>query len=213
MSVIIAAYNEESRIGTVLDAVTCSALISQIIVVNDGSKDKTADEATRPGVNVLTLEKNRGKGAALIEGINQTKDSDILLFLDADLVGFKSEHISILVEPLIKDKEVVMTVGKFTGGRKSTDLAQFLVPNISGQRAIRGDVIAKMPDLSADGYGAEVAITRYIKNNGLKFVEVPLKNVSQVMKEEKLGLVKGLASRIRMYYQMTRTFIRSHFRL
>jgi hypothetical protein len=101
-----------------------------------------------------------------------------------------------------------MTVGKFKGGRKRTDWAQNLIPQISGQRAITATFAKSLPDLSKAGFGVEVLITKFAKKNDFQSKEVILENITQVMKEEKLGLREGIPYRLKMYFHMARSFIK-----
>jgi len=91
LSIVIPAYNEAKRIGNVLDDVAIfldkQNFESEVIVVDDGSKDATVDvvknyKDTFP-LNIIQLEKNSGKGKAVAEGIFAA-DSEYVLFMDAD---------------------------------------------------------------------------------------------------------------------------------
>src|SRR6185437_14635373 len=94
------AYNEAERIGNVIRPVLRAPSIEEVIVVNDGSTDSTAEVARAfHGVRVVDLPRNMGKGGAMAAGVAAT-DADILVFLDADLVGLRVEHIEALVEPV-----------------------------------------------------------------------------------------------------------------
>jgi len=84
VSCIIPACNEESTIINVIKNVKKVKVIDEIIVVDDGSTDKTYDYAKSEGARIIRHAKNKGKGAAIKTGISHSK-SDILLFLDADL--------------------------------------------------------------------------------------------------------------------------------
>lgn len=198
IAVIIPAYNEEERIGVVLDAVTQAPLIDEIIVVNDGSTDQTAEIVRKYKVTLIDSPINQGKGAALKKGI-ETTDAEILVFIDADLVGFTAEHLVSLIEPLFQDEEIMMTVGKFANGRLRTDLAQKITPFLSGQRALRRSLLNGISDFFDTRYGVEVTLTKHAKDCDAKVQEVPISNATHVMKEEKLGYAKGVLSRLEMY--------------
>jgi len=199
VALIIPAYNEAERIGAVLDEVVKAPVINEIIVVDDGSIDTTVEVAGRhEGVTVISRDLNGGKGAALKIGIDST-DAEILVLIDADLIGLKVKHIEDLVEPLLLEEDLEMTRGKFTKGRTVTNISQAVVPNISGQRAFKRKFLTDMPDFTNSGYGVEVAFTRQIRRKQTKVKEVILPNVTHVMKEEKLGLRKGLLERFKMY--------------
>ncbi len=198
---IIPAYNEEGRIAAVLHALTATAAVDEVIVVNDGSTDGTAAAAEAvPNVRVITLPRNGGKGGAMRLGAMQT-DADILLFLDADLMGLTERHVHDLLAPVCTE-QATMAMGIFKGGRLWTDMAQFFAPAITGQRAIRREIFLQIPDLESVGYGIELAINDYVHRQGLARQDVTLRGVSHPMKEEKLGWARGAASRWRMYRQM-----------
>ncbi len=204
IALIIPAFDEEERIGDVIAAAKSVPLIDDIVVVNDGSTDSTAQVAREAGVRVVNLPANHGKGYAMQRGIKAV-DADILVFSDADIMGLSGEHFELLIEPLLNDGELMMTVGKFSGGRLRTDLSQNLIPSISGQRAIKRELIKGLPDLSTTRFGAEIAITRHAKAREAKVLEVTLNDLTHVMKEEKLGVVKGLSARLKMYQEMYRS--------
>ena len=139
IAAILPAYNEADRLSNVVRVVLRCPSIDEVIVVNDGSTDNTAEVVRQiPGVRLVDLPKNRGKGGAMAAGVDAT-DAKLLVFLDADLVGLKGEHVEALIEP-VRTGKYQMAVGRFRGGRKLTDWAQRVTPNISGQRAIRRDV-------------------------------------------------------------------------
>ena len=69
IGIIIPAYNEEDRLGATLKALKKIDLVKDILVIDDGSVDRTGEIAKKEGVKLITLNKNRGKGYALKEGI------------------------------------------------------------------------------------------------------------------------------------------------
>ncbi len=198
------AYNEAERLNCVLEALRSANLIDETIVVNDGSYDDTYAVASQCSwVRPLNLEKNRGKGSAMRAGAEAT-DADIVLFLDADLLGITGDQIDSLVTPVI-DGQMDMCIGIFCGGRKLTDWAQVIAPFISGQRALKREVFLQMPEMNGVRSGVEVAITRYFRSKGMKIGTVPLAGCTHFMKEEKMGWVRGSAARLRMYYDIVKT--------
>lgn len=197
---IIPAYNEEKTIGNILDVIKEVEIIDEIIVVSDGSIDKTVDVALSKGVKVVELKENRGKGGAMKAGLENSQ-GDIILFLDADLIGLTPHHIESLVEP-VKSGRVPMSLGIFTNGRKTTDLAQKFAPYLSGQRAIKRELINTISHLEVSRFGVELALTRLVERENIDVEIVPLPDMSHVMKEEKLGLVKGFMARLKMYWEI-----------
>ena len=202
ITVLIPAFNEAERIGEVVKAAHSAAWLDKLVVVNDGSGDETAAVAAEAGAEVIDLRGNLGKGGALQAGIDATLgDTDIYLFLDADLLGLTRLHLRQLVRPLLYEPDTVMTVGKFASGRLTTDLSQFVLPILNGQRALRSDFVRTLPDLREYRYGVEVLLSKIAEKRGQKAREIRLKGLAQVMKEEKQGVMKGTMQRYKMYYE------------
>lgn len=200
---IIPAFNEAPRISRVLEVVTGVPELAEVIVVDDGSSDGTGEVAARcPGVRVVGLPSNQGKGAAMCAGFAAT-DADVALFLDADLLGLEARHVTRMLAPVTAG-EADMAIGIFRGGRMRTDLAQVLVPYISGQRAVRREVFATLPDPWQVRSGIEVLLTHHARVGRYRVKHVVIDGVTHTMKEEKLGLVRGTAARMRMYYEIAR---------
>lgn len=197
VSVIIPAYNEEAGISAVIEACKKSSHVSEIIVVDDGSKDLTPLLAYNLHATVLSYGANKGKAFALLYASKMAKE-DHLLLLDADLIGLTEFHISDLVLPVISG-EVDSTVGLFTGGRLKTDLAHAITPNLSGQRCLSKNFMLSLNDYASARFGIEVAITRHQIHENKKMKKVYLENVTHIMKEEKTGRERGFLSRMQMY--------------
>ena len=106
-SVIIPAYNEESRIRATLDGIRDIDIINQIVVVDDGSSDGTAQVLKNYVCDklVYTVQNpNQGKGKALEKGLELAdKSADVIVFLDADL-GLTSSEIAKVIEPVLADQ-------------------------------------------------------------------------------------------------------------
>lgn len=201
-AVVIPAYNEEATVGAIIEAVRQVSLIYETIVVSDGSNDNTAQVARSCGAKVIELKENMGKGGAMAVGVQHT-DADIVLFLDADLIGLQPHHIVDLIMP-VADSRAEMTVGIFEQGRLATDLAQLIAPYLSGQRAVKRSLLTQLSNLELTRFGVEVALTRFAKTAGISVVEVELKDMTHIMKEEKLGVFRGFLARLRMYWDIAK---------
>jgi len=194
---IIPAFNEDVTVGEIAGIVATHPLITHTLVVDDGSVDKTSARAAEiDGVEVLTLEKNSGKGAAMRAGLDITSEP-VVLFLDADLTNLKHNHISDLLQPVLDD-EADMTVGLFRGGRLHTDLAHIVTPSLSGQRAVNRKILDGL-DMDSVGFGVERALTELWEKGEIRVTDVILKGMSHRTKEEKRGWFEGVKQRMGMY--------------
>lgn len=98
-----------------------------------------------------------------------------------------------------------MTYGLFANGRKATDLAQKVAPFLSGQRAVKKEVFQHLEYLDIVRFGLEVELTNFFRKNNLPYLGVTMANMTHVMKEEKLGLIKGFKARLKMYWEIVKT--------
>lgn len=210
VTVVIPAYNEEETIGQIVQGLGQLEEIGQILVVSDGSEDDTAGAARNAGAQVIELVENIGKGGAMKIGVEQSQ-FETILFLDADLIGLTADHVRSLILPVLNN-EAEMVIGVFEKGRLATDLAQLVAPYLSGQRALKKDLMKAIEDVEDMGFGVEVALTKYAHDHHIKVQEVELLNMTHVMKEEKMGISKGLAARMKMYWEIAKTLGISHKR-
>lgn len=206
LTLIIPAYNEEENIERVLDVVVDMPDFQQIIVVDDGSVDGTYDKIRKYPVQIIRHQQNRGKGAAIWAGV-QSARSPYIMLLDADLIGLQSSHLRALIQPVLHDG-AAMSLGLFGTGRFATDWAQRVAPNLTGQRVVKREVLESLPTIEHTRYGIEVALTRHVKRQGFPVAEVPLRDLTHRMKEEKLGLVRGFSARMKMYMDIMRVLIK-----
>lgn len=199
---LIPAYNEENTITEIIKTLARVELIDQIVVVDDGSEDDTTPVARAAGAEVIQMPENKGKGAAIMRGV-ESVEADVFLLLDGDLIGLNQEHVENLLAPVLEDG-VDMAVGLFNEGRGLTDLAQYFAPNLSGQRAVKVEILEKIDDLDKEGFGVELLLNSYVKKNGqMEFVSLP--ELTHVMKEEKMGLCRGIKARLVMYWEILKT--------
>lgn len=197
VTVIIPAYNEALRLPGVVEAVRHATLVDDILVIDDGSQDGTADVAAAAAVPCRRLEINQGKGTAMRVGA-MAATGDVVLFLDADLQGLTSAQVDALIAPVLH-RQADMSVGIFRGGRTFTDLAQRISPNLSGQRCLRRDAFLETPLIEGSRYGVEIALTIHAAAMKFATTVVPLDGVTHPVKEEKMGMWQGLLSRWRMW--------------
>ena len=204
-AVLIPAYNEAERVGNVI-RVAQEADLGPVLVVDDGSRDETSAAARAAGADVLRLPSNLGKGGAVAAGVREL-DCEVIVLIDADLVGLKPQHLRDLARPVLKG-EVDMTRGVFQGGRWSTTAAQKMMPQLNGQRAVRRELLAGLSDLHKSRYGIEVVITEAARSDHWRTRDIPMADVSQVTKAEKRGFFKGVGHRLKMYSDILRSMVR-----
>ena len=115
--VIIPAFNEEESLPKVIADIP--KFVDEIIVVNNGSIDKTADVEMKSGATVLT-EMEKGYGAACLKAIDYISDKnyDIVVFLDGDYSDHP-EEMNLIVEPIIKSEFDLVIGSRMLGKRES----------------------------------------------------------------------------------------------
>lgn len=204
ISVIVSAYNEAKNIGRVLDVLKKIDWIDEIIVVDDGSADKTEKVVHKYPVELIRHKTNQGKGGAMATGIKAAKH-ELLLFLDADLVGLKEEHLLQILAPIVFTKEADLSLGVFGLDEiKTTNIMNKAFPSISGQRAIRKRYLPPVDEIATQRFGVDLFITNNVPKERRSITT--LHNLTQVMKEEKYkNMMEGIKKRIQMYQEILKT--------
>jgi len=102
VSIVIPALNEEKNIGRIIREAKKYELVSEVLVVDGGSRDKTVKRAREAGARVITQSRKKfpGKGIAMWDGVVNSS-GDVLVFTDADITNFKTGFIEKLVEPIL----------------------------------------------------------------------------------------------------------------
>jgi glycosyltransferase involved in cell wall biosynthesis len=191
VTIVIPAHNEEGAIGDVIANLRAKQLpgVVEIIVIDDGSTDKTAEIAEATGVTVLRHRGNRGYGAALKTGV-KAATGDYILTMDAD-----GQH----------RLEDVLTLCKAVGGEQPPDcvighrtallhsalwrmpgkwllkaMAQFLtqkkIPDLnSGLRIVKREVLKRYLHLCPSGFSFSTTITVALLSRGYAVEFMPIK--------------------------------------
>ena len=189
---VIPAFNEEKTIGRVIEetiqVMESLGLPYEIIVVDDGSWDRTREEASKYKVTVLSNGRNRGKGYALRKGF-QHASGDIIVTIDAD-GSHKPKEIPDLLNTLMEGADIVAG-SRFLGKNKNhtsklhvfgnylinlTIMAltgKAITDSQTGLRALKRDFLQKI-SLESEGYEIETEITVKGLKNGFVFKEIPI---------------------------------------
>jgi len=115
LSIVIPAFNEERRIIQTLTALKEYCPESEIIVVDDGSSDSTAEVSALSGARVLVHKENRGKGAAVRTGVLAAR-GDVIGFMDADL-AVPLHCLESLLEGLEKGADIAIGSRRLPGSK------------------------------------------------------------------------------------------------
>jgi hypothetical protein len=207
IAAILPTYNEELNVSGVLEVLHATSMLDEIILVDDGSQDKTVEILQRAAaederMQIIQHDRNRGKGDAIFSGWAATC-APILLLLDADLKKLTPDHIRDLLAPVL-DRRADMTLGLFHGGHLATDFSHWLTPFLTGQRGLRADILKHISREAAAGYGFEVALTVAAGQCNYRTRVVPLKGVWHPQSEfrSERGFWGGAAWKLRMYGQI-----------
>lgn len=196
LSIVIPAYNEEDGIAAIAERVlrTRDALREvgienlELLVVDDGSRDRTADVAAAiEGVRLIRHPKNRGYGAALKTGFGQAR-GEFVGFLDADGT-YPPEHFPALCQQALAGSELVVgsrmagatsqmprtrRIGNFFFASLLSLLAhQRVTDSASGMRVFRRDLLSRLYPLP-DGLNLTPVMSTRALHEGIKITEVPI---------------------------------------
>ena len=202
VSAIVAAYNEERTIAGVLAALSANPRIDEIIVVSDGSTDRTVEIARTFDVTTVALRENRGKGLAMRFGVEHAT-SDVLFFVDGDMVSLTDDHIEALVGPVL-DGSCDMNIGIRHRGpiRDFLHLKMHCGPVLSGIRVMRREVFECVPPQYMERFKIEEALNFFCSRTGFTQFNTVIFGLGHVIKEHKRGLVKGFVSRWGMIHEV-----------
>ncbi len=189
VSFLIPAYNEANTIGEVLDRIAALGLDVQMVVVDDGSTDGTAEIAEAKGALVIR-QANRGKGAAIRAAIPHA-DGEIAVIQDADM-EYDPADVPELIEPIERGVADVVFGSRLAGGRPQRAYLFWhllgnrflsLLTNVlfnttlsdmeTGYKAFRIDVLRSLV-LTENSFGIEPEITGQVCKLKLRIYELPI---------------------------------------
>ncbi len=187
--VVIPAFNEELTIGSVV--LGALKYTDKVIVVDDGSNDRTGELARLAGAEVLRQVTNTGKACALLRGLKAASKEDrpVTIMMDAD-GQHRAEDIPSIAGPVLDDKADLVIGSRFIGSEE--DIPRFrvygqkvinslsnagasveLTDSQSGLRALSRRALKNL-DFSSDGYNIESDMIAHFVEKGLTITEVPI---------------------------------------
>lgn len=187
-SIIICTYNEGTAFSEVLSSVCSLNPDSEIIVVDDGSTDKTESLARelsgKYSFRYERFERNRGKSWAMAHGVEMAS-SDIILFFDADVSNIRKEHFDMLLGPVI-DGSADMVLGQPSETMIDYRVNPFKA--LTGERALRKeDIMPVLGEIRHIRFGVETFLNMYYQAQGRKIKYVLLKDLKHPSTYEKSG--------------------------
>jgi glycosyltransferase involved in cell wall biosynthesis len=197
ISCVVCAYNEALQISQILKAIHGHPLLSEIIVVNDGSTDETAELAAQfPGVTLISYSQNRGKTYALSRGIEAAK-GDYLMLLDADLDGLTATDVYALAEPVLRGRAQVSL------SLRANSLALYRglgLDFVTGERMLPTRLIKPHVERmqALPRWGGEVFMNRLITAEELSVAVVKWHTVYNIRKARKVGKWRGFLAELSM---------------
>jgi glycosyltransferase involved in cell wall biosynthesis len=221
VSAIIPCLDEEAAIGQVVTAVLAQD-ISEVIVVDGGSRDRTAERAEAAGARVI-VEPRRGYGRAIQTGIAKLRDdTDIVVFLDGD-GSDPAEFVSRLVTPIVAGQAAFVLGSRVRGSREPRSLApqQLIAARVGGLllrlaysasftdlspfRAIRRDELSRL-GMKEETYGWNLEMLMRVAAARLPALEIA---VGQRRRIGGVSKVSGnLIAGVRAAWSISATFVR-----
>ena len=224
VSVVIPACNEAQTIGKLIARVHELHPDAEIIVVDDGSTDKTADIARDAGADVYRHPYNIGNGAAIKTGI-RAATGDILVFMDGDgqhhpediqrLIDCLPEHdMAVGARSLRHQSSILRAMGNVVYNRFASYAANFSIKDLtSGFRAVKTDIARNFLYLLPNTYSYPTTLTLGVLRTGRSVTYLPITTAKRVKGSSKVKLIQDgvrffmIIIRIATLYSPMRVFL------
>jgi Glycosyl transferase family 2 len=207
VTAVIPAWNEARTIGAVIYAALDARLVDDVVVVDNASTDTTATVAAAHGARVVR-EPEQGKGEAMRAGVAASPRAQVIVFLDADLVGLRPEHVDELVDA-VAHGSVAMACGMFDRGPVGNRVFLHLLPVLTGQRAVRRELFDQLVAADLHGYRVEAALNSLVARSGLSRHDQVMGGLWHRTKQEKLASpALGYATKVAMLGSACWSYVR-----
>ncbi len=186
MIALVAARDEAERVAPTVRALRSIDDVGEVIVADDGSSDRTAEEALSAGARVVRSPRGAGKGGALAAAFDRAADATVVLLADGDL-GSSAAALDAVLSPVVAghaDLAVAVPPRAISGGfglvRRSAAALIVRISGLgttaplSGQRAVTVECLRACRPLAA-GFGVDSAMVADAARLGFRVVEVPVR--------------------------------------
>ena len=221
LSVVIPVYNEESTINQILTAVSAQNLVTEIVIVDDCSKDNSAEKINQAvdrlcgersdlKVTFFQNEKNQGKGSSLRKGF-QHATGDVIVIQDADL-EYNPQEYTTLIKPIAEGQADVVYGSRFIGGthrvlyfwhylgNKMLTLLSNIFSNLNltdmetCYKMFRREILESI-EFKSNRFGFEPEFTAKVARAGLRIYELPISYYGRTYNDgKKITWRDGLAA-------------------
>ncbi len=197
VDVVMPARDEATTVEANVAAARACRYVREVIVVDDGSSDTTAERAAAAGAKVVRREATVGsKALAMATGVAAT-NADAILFVDADCTDLSAAHLDDVCEPFVEGR-ATMSIGFFDYGR-FWNWVVLHCPPLSGERVVPRWVFEAVPATKLDGYTIEVRLNEVICEARLRTSARIMAGAQHRTKRDKVGRREGMRQTWRMY--------------
>ena len=213
VSIVICTFNEEKTIENVVRKCREYNPESEVIVVDDGSKDKTEEILKNLNNEIpfknICLPVNKGKSNAMVVGVENAQN-EVILFLDADVSNIKEEHFRQVLNPVLdEDAEADMVLG--TPSETLIDYRVDPFKSLTGERALlKKDIEPILENIRDIRFGVETYINLYFQAHGKKIKYTLLDGLTHPTKYNKTTTTKATKELMSEGQEIAITLLKNH---